>query len=182
MNQFEAIKACKKNNDDRAQKFLFNCYARQMYRLCYRYVRNREDAEELMMNGFLKFYKSIKKFRYRGENSIAPWLKKIMINECLMFLRKKKGLRIITLDEETEPVINEDCIAKIEVEDLYNMIMELPTGYRTVFNLFVIEGMPHKEIAGILKITEGASKSQLNKARKALQKMIVDRETINKSR
>lgn len=180
MDQFEAIQACKKG-DYKAQKVLFSQYAQQMYRLCYRYVRNHEDAEELMLNGFLSFFKSIKKFRYRGKDSVAPWLKKIMINECLMFLRKKKKLKLIELNDKTEPVINEDIIAKIEAEDLYGMITDLPVGYRTVFNLFVIEGMTHKEIAKILKISEGTSKSQLSKARKMLQSLISKRESATKS-
>ncbi len=181
MNLLEAIQACKKKNLI-AQKYLFDRYARQMYSMCYRYVNNHEDAEELMLNGFYKFYKNIKRFHYKGGNSVFSWLKKIMINECLMFLRKKKKFKIIALEEEREKTYtNDDILTKMAVEDIYRMITELPIGYRTVFNLYVIEGYSHKEIAESLKISEGTSKSQLSKARRKLQLMIIKNRSFNKS-
>ncbi len=175
MNLSEAIQACK-HKDPLGQKFLFDQYARQMFLLCYRYVKKKEDAEELMLNGFYKFYKNIRKFQYRGESSVLPWLKKVMINECLMFLRKKKELRIVPLNEETEVCIREEIISGISAENIYQLITELPPGYRTVFNLYVIDGMTHREIAKALHITEGTSKSQLNRARSILQTMIIKNE------
>jgi RNA polymerase sigma-70 factor (ECF subfamily) len=180
MDLAAAIQACKEG-DRTAQKYLFERYAGQMYALCYRYVKAREDAEELMLNGFLDFYKSIKRFRYAGENSVTPWLKKIMINECLMFLRKRKHFRMISLTGGSEISIDENAIARMSAEEIYRLITELPAGYRTVFNLYVIEGMTHKEIAGLLKITEGTSKSQLSKARNILQTLIRQKENVNTS-
>ncbi|TAM95978.1 MAG: sigma-70 family RNA polymerase sigma factor [Chitinophagaceae bacterium] len=177
MELSEAIYGCKKNNPT-AQQYLFDQYSEQMYALCYRYVKNAEDAEELMLDGFFNFFRKIDHFLYSGESSVLPWLKKIMINECLMFLRKNKSFINIALEDYEDVSLSNQIIERISAKDIYRMILELPVGYRTVFNLFVIEGLSHKEIAKTLHITEGTSKSQLSKARNILQLMISKSESI----
>lgn len=142
---------------------------------CLRYVKHLPDAEELMLNGFYSFYKSIDRFVYGGKGSIGAWLKKIMVNECLMFLRKKKEISIIKEADGLEISDNDNLLERLNANDLFQLILTLPAGYRTVFNLFAVEGYGHKEIASMLNITEGTSKSQLNKARGILQKAVKEK-------
>ncbi len=171
MTEQYAIQGCK-NYDKICQQFLFNAYSDKMLMLCMRYVNHLQDAEEVMLSGFYSFFKNISGFQYREEGSAAAWLRKIMVNECLMFLRKKRNL--ILLDENYPDVksTDTDIFSQLNANEIFKLILKLPTGYRTVFNLFVIEGMPHKEIALQLGITEGTSKSQLNKAKMELQKLL----------
>lgn len=165
------IQECKQGSAA-AQKYLFDEYAESMLVVCYRYVKNREDAEELMLNGFFNFFKHIRRFKYEDENSLAPWLRKIMVNECLMFLRSKNVFQLFSTNEIIEIAAGEEILSSMSADEIFNLVMELPAGYRTVFNLYVIEGMSHKEIAQMLNVSEGTSKSQLSKARNLLQKMI----------
>ena len=171
MDEALVIEGCRKGQT-RAQKMLFDHFAEGMLAVCTRYVKNSADAEELMLNGFLKFFEHIGKYIFNGPGSVAPWLKKIMINECLMFLRRK-GQLILTNERVAEDVYLEaQAIDKLSATELFRYITELPAGYRTVFNLYVIEEMTHREIAVLLGISEGTSKSQLNKARIQLQDKI----------
>ena len=132
--------------------------------VCMRYVKKLPDAEELMLNGFYNFFKTIDRFVYSQESSVGAWLKKIMINECLMFLRKGGNLKLVEEEHAAGVEVDEATMAKLNANEIFRLVMTLPPGYRTVFNLFVIEGYSHKEIAEMLRITEGTSKSQLNKA------------------
>ena len=141
--------------------------------ICRRYVKNPEDAEELLLDGFYKFFKKINSFSYKGDAALYMWLKKIMINECLMFLRKKNVFNIVTEASSQETFLQEDALAKLSAGEIFSMIVKLPVGYRTVFNLHIIEGMAHNEIADKLVIAEGTSKSQLSKAKMLLQKMLL---------
>lgn len=170
MTEQKAIEGCKKH-DRISQKYLFDKYSDGMLMVCLRYVKQLQDAEEMMLNGFYNFFKSIDRFVYGGEGSMGAWLKKIMVNECLAFLRKKGALKI-TEEQEGLSIPGEDGLSNINAGDILKLILDLPDGYRTVFNLFSIEGYSHKEIAGMLGITEGTSKSQLSKARAMLQKKI----------
>lgn len=171
MTEQKAIEGCKKQ-DRICQKFLFDAYADAMLMLCLRYVKSLPDAEELMLNGFFNFFKSIDRFIYGGKGAVGAWLKKIMVNECLMFLRKSGALRITDDVDDIQLAVDEGAEEKINADEIFRMVTTLPDGYRTVFNLFVVEGYSHKEIASLLEITEGTSKSQLNKARLQLQKII----------
>ncbi|MEO6254043.1 MAG: sigma-70 family RNA polymerase sigma factor [Ferruginibacter sp.] len=155
-----------------SQKCLFDRLADNMFLVCCRYVKNKEDAEELLLDGFYKFFKNLPAFSYQGEAALYAWLKKIMVNECLMFLRKKNVFSIVTESVAKEIVLAEDALDNLSADEIFNLVVQLPVGYRTVFNLYVIEGMGHKEIAGLTGITEGTSKSQLSKARSLLQKML----------
>ncbi len=142
--------------------------------VCMRYVKSLPDAEEMMLNGFYNFFKTIDRFIYSGQGSIGGWLKKIVVNECLMHLRKK-GLKIVNETDASNTATDDGVISRMNANEIYKLVMTLPEGYRTVFNLFVIEGYTHREIAVLLGVNEGTSKSQLSKARMQLQKMIKER-------
>ncbi len=172
MNGQKAIDGCKRN-DRISQKYVFDTWSDGMLMVCLRYVKSLPDAEEIMLNGFYSFFKSIDRFVYSGDNSIGGWLKKIMVNECLMFLRKKGSLKITEEKYAVESGTDDGVIDKMSADEIFRMIIEIPVGYSTVFNLFVVEGYSHKEISGLLGITEGTSKSQLSKARAMLQKKLV---------
>ncbi|MET0392775.1 MAG: sigma-70 family RNA polymerase sigma factor [Chitinophagaceae bacterium] len=181
MNLLQLVKEAKQGSTA-AQKCLYDAFAAGMLLVCRRYVKDVQDAEELMLNGFYKFFRSLDDFQYRGEAALAGWIKKIMVNECLMFLRKKPGFTLVsdTLAEETS--LPEQALDKLAAADIFRLILELPAGYRTVFNLHAVEGWEHREIARILGISEGTSKSQLNKARKLLQKNLLQQDTFYEQR
>jgi RNA polymerase sigma-70 factor (ECF subfamily) len=137
-------------------------------------VKTDSIAEECMLNGFLKFFKSLNKFEYQTDGATTAWLKKIMINECLQQLRQKNSFLLTTEDEAAEISIEEEAINNLSADEIFKVITQLPLGYRTVFNLYVIDGMSHKEIATELRINEGTSKSQLSKAKQMLQSLLVN--------
>lgn len=158
-----------------AQKCLFDRLADPMMAVCCRYVKGREDAEEILLDGFYKFYKSLPGFTYQGEAALYGWIRTIMIRECLMFLRKKNVFTMLAEVEAEEIPTESGILAHLSAEEIFNLIVQLPVGYRTVFNLHVIEGMEHGEIAEVLGIAEGTSKSQLSKAKVLLQKMLLQK-------
>ena len=168
----KAIEGCRQQ-DRIAQKYIFDTWSDGMLMVCMRYVRTLADAEELMLNGFFNFFKAIDRFIYSGDNSIGGWLRKIMVNECLMFLRKKGELKIVEEQHAIAAGSDDDMLDKISAAEIFKLITALPAGYRTVFNMFAIEGYSHKEIAVMLGITESTSKSQLSKAKTMLQKQLV---------
>jgi RNA polymerase sigma-70 factor (ECF subfamily) len=170
----ELIKEAKKESAA-AQKCLFDLMSDKMILVCRRYVKTYEDAEELLLDGFYKFFKTLSSFTYQTDGGVYAWLKKIMINECLAFLRKKHSFIIATEQEAEEIPLQEEALNNLSASEIFNLIVDLPIGYRTVFNLYVIEGMGHKEIAGLLGIAEGTSKSQLNKAKLLLQKNLMQK-------
>ncbi|MDE3247732.1 MAG: sigma-70 family RNA polymerase sigma factor [Bacteroidota bacterium] len=160
-----------------AQKYLFDKWSDTMFLLCKRYVRNREDAEEVLLDGFYKFFVNLRDVRFQGEAALAGWLKRIMINQCLMFLRKKNAFTIVAESGAADTPLDEVALSRLSASEINKLIQQLPVGYRTVFNLFVVEGYGHIEIAAMTGITEGTSKSQLSKARSMLQKMLLQKET-----
>ena len=174
MNVAELLAEIKKGSTA-AQKLLFNMLADNMLAICYRYVKNRQDAEEIMLDGFLKFFNNIHKFNYQNDAALLGFTKKIMINECLMFLRKKNVFTIVSETSIEDIPFPETALDNLSASEIYALIVQLPVGYRTVFNLSVIEGMEHKEIAALLGISTGTSKSQLSKAKSMLQKMITQK-------
>jgi RNA polymerase sigma factor (sigma-70 family) len=166
----ELIRRCQKG-DRPAQKALYDRFQAPMFRLCYRYVREQQEAEDILCKGFFKVFENIGHFEDRGENSLQKWITRIMVNEALMFLRKHR-MELVSDDQALAIPAGTRTDSAVEAEDLYNMVRALPLGYRTVFNLFAIEGFSHQEIAQQLGITEGTSKSQLSKARAMLQQML----------
>lgn len=171
MTPQKAIDGCR-GQDRICQKWVFDKWSEAMLMLCMRYVKKLPDAEEMMLNGFFNFYRSIDRFVYTDERSISAWLKKIMVNECLMFLRRKGELKIVEEKHAIDVGANETFTTKMAADELYRLVLDLPAGYRTIFNLYVVEGFSHKEIAAMLGISEGASKSQLSKARESLRNTI----------
>jgi len=161
-------------NPKKKKEEIYFKYADAMMILCLRYTGNKEDSEEVMNNGFMKIFKNLNKFNKLHENSFSAWIKKIMINECLMHLRQKKGFNVISIDDIKIDSTSYNYLQNIDTEYLLNTLEKLPIGYRTVFNMYAIEGYKHKEIAEILKISESTSRTQLHKARKQLQKIIIE--------
>jgi RNA polymerase sigma-70 factor (ECF subfamily) len=155
-----------------AQQCFFRLYSARLLMLCRRYVKSREDAEERMLDGFFKFFKTIDSFEFISDAALFAWLKQIMIHQCLCQLRKKNSFQLVSESEAMDITIEEDALNNLSAAALFSLIVQLPVGYRTVFNLYAVEGLTHKEIAGALGISEGSSKSQLWKARALLQKMI----------
>lgn len=163
---------CRQGNRS-AQKELYTLLAKKLFLVCFRYVRNKEDAEDILTDGFVKVFKHLKSLNYQGEAAFNAWIRKIIVNECLQFLRKKKQIVFEDTVTETSYPDTEITFSKLYAEDLYKLIAALPAGLRTVFNLSVLEGYNHAEIAALLDITESASRAQLSKARKMLQQQII---------
>lgn len=171
MQLHQLLRDCKRRNAA-AQRCLYNRFATSMFLLCRRYVNNDETAEEVMLSGFLKFFQSLDEFTYVNDAATIGWLRRIMVNGCLMELRSSNSFLQLA-DEVPDLSVNEEIISSISAEEIFSLITQLPPGYRIVFNLFVIEEMSHKEIAEQLGISEGTSRSQLSKAKQLLQQMLI---------
>ena len=152
-----------------------------MLSLCLRYVKDESSAEDVMVSAFVKVFSRID--QYKGEGSFEGWLRKIMVNEALGFIRKYKNLYLeVDIDHANYEVDLEKLESHMEVEELLQLIYQLPTGYRTIFNLYAIEGYSHKEIAEMLGISINTSKSQLSRARVILQQSLYNAELIAKKK
>jgi RNA polymerase sigma factor (sigma-70 family) len=167
----EQIIAGCRAGDRKYQELLYQRFASKMFTVCMRYAAESNSAQDLLQEGFVKIFKNIDKFR--GEGSFEGWIRRIFVNTCLEFVRKKANMYVVQ-DTDTVKVEyqDENALQKLMKEDLMEMIQSLSTGYRTIFNLYVIEGYSHKEIAELLNVTEGTSKSQLARARYLLQKKV----------
>jgi RNA polymerase sigma factor (sigma-70 family) len=173
----EILEGCKKGNS-KAQRTLFDFYYNPMLNVCIRYVKEQMEAEDLLSQAFTKVFNNISKFQYEHEYSLQGWIKKIMINECLMFLRKKNNFFLVPLTEADEITIEDVQLENIDVHYIFQSIAELPVGYRTVLNLYVVEGYNHAEISLLLNIKEATSRSQLNKAKEALKHKLLPYKSI----
>ncbi len=151
---------------------MYERFASQMYGVCMRYLKNEMDAEDALLNGFMKIYKNIDRFEAKG--SFEGWVRRIMVNESLAFLRKKEPLHMGIDDSHIQVAGSGAADQDLAEGELLELLRTLPAGYRAVFNLYAIEGYGHKEIADMLGITEGTSKSQLSKARAMLQRRLTD--------
>ncbi len=158
--------------DSKAQRLLYERYSDPMFRVCFRYVKKEFETEDVLAIGFVKVFKNIERFEYRDKGSLGSWIKRIMINESLMHLRKKNPLNQALDASEVQIKCNLQADQNLLSQDIYQMVKQLPTGYRTVFNMYVIDGYTHKEIANHLNVSENTSKSQLSKARGHLRKML----------
>ena len=159
--------------DEKKFSELYQKYASYMYGVCLRYTGNKEDAEDMMQDGFVKVYNNIDKLK--DIINVKAWIKRIMINTALNLYRHNKIIDFKSIDEGTYDIYKsyeQDAIQKLTTNELLNVIQELPEGYRLVFNLYAIEGYKHREIAELLNINEGTSKSQFSKARSNLKKLI----------
>jgi len=167
-----------KAGDRKAQEQLYQQTSAKMFALCLRYARDRMEAEDSLQMGYIKIFKSIKD--YRSEGSFEGWIRRIMVNTAIESYRKNlKSLNLVQLEDAYEqPAVGFDY-SKLEMQDLLKLIQQLADGYRLVFNMYIIEGYSHKEIAQTLGISEGASKSQLSRARAILKERIIKMEGLN---
>lgn len=174
----ELIAGCLSNKRS-AFKELYDLMSPKMFSICLRYADNYQTAEDLLQEGFIKVYKYIKNFR--GDGSFEGWMKRIFVNTAIEHFRKKARMYPIVNLESVDYNLNVEHIADtLELQDLQKLIQNLSPGYRTVFNLYVVEGYSHKEIGDLLNISEGTSKSQLSRARYLLQKMIRETDQVVK--
>ncbi|MBC7534463.1 MAG: RNA polymerase sigma factor [Ferruginibacter sp.] len=162
-----------KNGSKTAHQLLFDRLSARSKLLCQRYIKSHEDAEEVMQDGFYKFFKGLVTFIYVSEAGVFCYVKRIMVNECLMKLRKTNSFNLATEPVAAEVPVGDSVLEKLASAEIYRMIIHLPAGYRTVFNLHAIEGYEHKEIAALLGISDNTSRSQFFKARGLLQKMLI---------
>ncbi|MBL7875986.1 MAG: RNA polymerase sigma factor [Cyclobacteriaceae bacterium] len=170
----ELVEGCKRQNRD-AQKRLYEQYASKWYALCCRYIKDKMEAEDVLIVAFTKILERID--QYKGEGNFEGWMRKVVVNEALSYLRKNKNMYLETDIEAADYEPDYRNLEKnLEAEDLLKMIDQLPTGYRIVFNLYAIEGYTHQEIAAELGISENTSKSQLSRARASLQKSLLQAE------
>lgn len=158
-----------------AQRYLYNLHADAMMAVCIRYLPSREDAEEALMDAFVSFFKALPRFVPAGPGAVRAYLKRIVVNQCLMALRRERnGVNSATLDQDflDEPSTDADAFDSMSVREILAALQRLPEGYRTVFNLYVFEGWTHEEVAAHLGISESTSKTQLFKARRAMQQAV----------
>lgn len=171
VNTKDLINRCK-SGDRKAQQMLYKQLSGPMMGICLRYLKNQEDAEDVLLEGFFKVFNNLNKLKYENEKAFFGWAKRIMINESLMKLRKNKEIQILAINEEIDKEIDISPLEDLQTADLLQVIREIPVGYRTVFNLYEVEGYSHKEISEQLNISEGTSKSQLFKAKKLLRELL----------
>jgi len=165
----EIIKACRAG-DRLGQRALYDQYASKMMGICMRYCKQREDAEDALCNGMYRIMSKID--QYTGEGNFEGWMKRIIINECLMHLRKKK-VRYDEIEEHLHLATNDLSVEdELIYQDVLKLLDYLPPGYRTIFSLYVIDGYKHKEIAELLGISINTSKSQLILAKKRLRDIV----------
>lgn len=168
-NETKLIQRAAKNNRE-AQHVLYELHAPKMLSVCRYYIKDVHKAEEVMLNGFFKVFKYIKTFK--NEGSFEGWIRRIMVREAISFLRQQKHIEFASEDDYLEQDYTNNIKTNIEVAEIQQLIDGLPEGYRMVFIMYAIEGYKHNEIAELLNISEGTSKSQLFKARQMLQAKI----------
>ena len=165
------------NGDRVSQNRLYQLFAPKMFAVCLRYSKKREEAEEIVQEGFMQAFKSLKNFRHEG--SFEGWMRRIMVNCALARYRNKIHLSpVVELTNNLSEVINPDVVSDISAKELLALVQTLPAAYRLVFNLHVFEGYKHREIAEALGISEGTSKSNLSDARAFLQKALTTKKKL----
>jgi RNA polymerase sigma factor (sigma-70 family) len=162
------------------QRELYDLYSPRMLALCLRYADNHEEAEEILQDGFLQMFRNIKQYGQHG--TFEGWVRKIMINCALMRYRAKARIsRVISLNETQDHLaISDNFVDRLGEKELILLVQKLPPACRLVFNLYVFEGMKHKEIARLLSISEGTSKSNLSDARVILKKALTENYKVAK--
>ncbi|RYZ49780.1 MAG: sigma-70 family RNA polymerase sigma factor [Sphingobacteriales bacterium] len=166
-----------------AQKQLYDCYAAAMLGVCFRYTKSLPDAEDVLQEGFIKMFRNLD--RYREEGEFGAWLRRIMVNTCINYLKKNAwyNSELVFDDRDLAPVVadtwNDNPEALLSTKQLLSLVRQLPTGYQTIFNLHAIEGYSHVEIGNELGISDATSRTQFFKARKLLRKWINETEIPN---
>lgn len=171
MEQEELIEKCLKKNR-KAQNLLYNRYVQKMYGVCLRFAKDSMEADDICQDGFIKVFNNLKNFRHEG--SLEGWIRRTMINTAINYYKKssKHAYDLDISEVDIGSSGQETPIERLSAIELLELIQQLPDGYRMVFNLNIIEGYTHKEIGDMLNISENTSKSQLSRARVALQKLI----------
>jgi len=168
MSEKQLIEGCLNGNRS-AQEELYNLYSRKMMGLCMRYVGNRETARDLLQDGFVKVFTALN--LYSGTGSLGAWIRMIFINVAIEYLRKKDFLYdTIELDNIHDYMEDDSIVSRLSAEVITELVQQLPAGFRTIFNLYAIEGYSHKEIGDKLRISEATSRSQYARARQWLRK------------
>jgi RNA polymerase sigma-70 factor (ECF subfamily) len=159
------------NGDRRMQELLYKTYSPKMYGVCLRYSGNADDAQDILQEGFVKVFRNLS--RFRAEGSFEGWMRRIFVNTAIEHYRKKVNLQPVGENQESTMEDNDwSALDRLAVKDIMKAVQDLSPGYRTVFNLYVIEGYTHKDIAEMMGISEGTSKSQLARAKAILQNVI----------
>ena len=173
------LAGCLKNNAA-AQEALYNRFSPRMLGVCYRFAKNREDAEDMLQEGFIKVFTQM--HQYRNEGALEGWIRRIIVHTCINHLKKnKKFSESLDIIHANSVHINEEMIPSImQAKQVVECIRMLPLGYRTVLNLYAIEGFPHKEIAAILDIEESTSRSQYTRAKAMLEEILIRKKIIQK--
>lgn len=178
MNEEQLVKKCLEK-DALAQKQLFEFYSRRMMGVCLRYAKDGEEAQDVLQIGFIKVFEKLDTFNQDG--SLEGWIRKIIVNTALDTIRKnKKFMNDVGMDKVDYQLENytENAVGTLSAQDLLKVIQEMPPGFRTVFNMYVIEGYSHKEIAEELNISINTSKSQFSRARAYLQRILIEEKII----
>lgn len=171
------LDGCKKG-DRKAQESLYKALASKMMGVCMRYAKDTFEAEDILQMGFVKVFQKVSEFRSDG--SFEGWIRRIMVNTAIETYRKNlRSLNVVDIDEVYDQPQSTFDMGKLELNDLMKLVQQLSNGYRIVFNMYAIEGYSHKEIAKELGISEGASKSQLSRARAILKDKIIKMEGLN---
>lgn len=171
------LEGCK-GGDRKSQENLYRMLSSKMMGVCMRYAKGRQEAEDILQLGFIKVFQKISDFR--NEGPFEGWIRKIMVNTAIETYRKNlRSMNLVDIEEVYDHPQTTFDMNGLETKDLLNLIQELANGYRVVFNMYIIEGYSHKEIAEALGITEGASKSQLSRARAILKEKILKLEGLN---
>jgi RNA polymerase sigma-70 factor (ECF subfamily) len=165
------------NGDRKMQEELYRIFSPKMFAICMRYCSNYHEAEDLLQEGFIKVYGNLS--RFRNEGSFEGWMKRIFVNTAIEGFRRNHFLNnMMEVEEMKNDIMQEDDFHQLSAADLLSMVQALSPGYRTVFNLYAIEGYNHQEIAGMLGISVGTSKSQLARARYILQRMVLSSQKV----
>ena len=166
----DLISGCMEGNR-RMQEELYKRFSPRMYAVCLRYAGSSEEAEDILQEGFIKIFKKLDSFR--GEGSFEGWIRRIFVNTSIEHFRRKRYLQPVTEKEENTLEGNSlSALDGLAEKDILGLVRQLSPGYRTVFNMYVVEGYTHKEIGDMLGISEGTSKSQLSRAKVILQDMV----------
>lgn len=181
MTQEAILKGCL-NNEAGAQRELYNRYSPKMLAVCYRFAHNREDAEDMLQEGFIKVFLQMHTFENRG--AFEGWIRRIIVHTCINILKKnKKFNESVELIHATSLKEREDSVpAIIQAKQVVECIRLLPLGYRTVLNLYAIEGYSHREISGMLDIEESTSRSQFTRAKAMLEQILITKKILQKPR
>lgn len=171
------LEGCRKG-ERKAQEHLYKLLAPKMMGVCMRYAKDTDEAEDILQIGFIKVFQRVGEFR--GEGSFEGWIRRIMVNSAIETYRKNlRSLNVVDIDDVHDQPQSTFDMSGLELKDLMKLVQTLSNGYRLVFNMYVIEGFSHKEIAKELGISEGASKSQLSRARAILKEKILKMEGLN---